>query len=92
MTHEQCRHYTIDGSAYCDRCRDEWYIGTPFTFNNLDYRVWAYYGTNDVTGEISYSCRLDSGMGSVYLTTDDIDNATSQTPYWAPQPQWHDEY
>lgn len=92
MTHEMCRHYTVDGSAYCDRCRDEWYIDSVFEMNGHDYQVWAYYGTNDVTGEVIYSCRLKSGMGGIYLGTGDIDNATSEVPYWAPQPQWHDEY
>ena len=90
MTHEMCSHYTVDGSAYCDFCRDEWYLDTPITFNNLDYKVWAYYGT-DESGKVSYSCRLNSGMGAVYLTTEDIDNAIGQVPYWAPQ-EFHNEY
>lgn len=92
MTTEQCRHFTVDGSAYCDRCKDEWYIDTPFTLNDVDYVVWQFHGRNLVTGEDFWSCRRVDGGGSIALTSANIDNLIGQTPYWEPQPEWHDEY
>jgi len=92
MTHEMCRHYTVDGSAYCDHCKEEWYVGSAFTMNDVNYTVSQSYGTDSATDEDFWVCKRDDGQGCIYLTSADIDNAISQTPYWAPQPSWHDEY
>lgn len=93
MTHEQCKHFTVDGSAYCDRCKEEWYIDTGFTMNDVNYTVWQSYGADAVTGEDYWICKRDDGNGCIYITSADIDNAIGQTPYWEPEPiNWHDVY
>jgi hypothetical protein len=92
MTHEMCRHYTVDGSAYCDHCRDEWYIDSVFDMNGHSYRVWQFCRADELTGEAMYICRRTDGNGSIHLNVETIDEHIGQTPYWAPQPSWHDEY
>jgi len=91
MTHEQCRHFTVDGSAYCDRCKDEWYLDSVFEMNGHVYQVWQFFGFTE-SGDSMYIVRRMDGSGTIYLDTAAIDERLGQKPYWLPQPCHHDEY
>lgn len=76
MTTADCSHFTVDDDQpYCGQCMDEFYLHTPFTMNGHDYKVWAFYGDDQITGQAFYACRRTDGNGTIYITTSDIDNA-----------------
>jgi hypothetical protein len=69
-----CNHFDVDeDTEACGHCKDEWYIGSEFEFNNRWWVIKSFYGTDHFTGEDTYVCHRLDGGGSVFLDTDTLE-------------------